>query len=92
MSAGTAQTPRPRRPLADRSVTTKITAAVLAASAVAVGVGAVGVVGMQRAEAEVEQISGRHVAGMRDVATARWVAKTLQTRPRTRSSPVLSAR
>ncbi|PRY14077.1 methyl-accepting chemotaxis protein [Kineococcus rhizosphaerae] len=71
MSAGATQTPRPRRPLADRSVTTKITAAVVAASAVAVGVGVVGVVGMQRANAEVRQISAHHVAGMQDIATAR---------------------
>ncbi|WP_344478864.1 methyl-accepting chemotaxis protein, partial [Kineococcus aurantiacus] len=71
MPAGTAASPRPRRPLADRSVTTKIAAAVVAASAVAVAVGAVGVAGMQGAAHEVERISAHHVAGMQDIATAR---------------------
>ncbi|WP_328294705.1 methyl-accepting chemotaxis protein [Kineococcus sp. NBC_00420] len=66
-----AQNPGTRRLLADRSMTTKIAAAVLAASTVAVGVGAVGLVGMQRAEDEVAKISDQHVAGMADISTAR---------------------
>ncbi|WP_432543090.1 methyl-accepting chemotaxis protein [Kineococcus sp. SYSU DK002] len=67
----TASEDRARRPLADRSVTSKIAAAVLSASAVAVAVGAVGVTGMQRANAEVTAIGEQHVAGMLDIATAR---------------------
>ncbi|WP_337062360.1 methyl-accepting chemotaxis protein [Kineococcus sp. G2] len=61
----------PRRLLADRSVTTKIAAAVLAASAVAVGVGAVGVSGMAGLNEDLEVVEAQHVEGMRAIADVR---------------------
>ncbi|NAZ85815.1 methyl-accepting chemotaxis protein [Kineococcus indalonis] len=62
---------RRRRLLADRSVTAKISAAVLAASAVALGVGGVGVVSMADLHRELEAVKSQHVDGMRDIATVR---------------------
>ncbi|WP_432505371.1 methyl-accepting chemotaxis protein [Kineococcus arenarius] len=61
----------PRRLLADRSVTVKISAALLAASAVAVGVGGVGVSGMAALNTELEAVKTEHVDGMREIATVR---------------------
>ncbi|WP_432488827.1 methyl-accepting chemotaxis protein [Kineococcus sp. SYSU DK018] len=61
----------PRRLLADRSVTAKIGAALLAASAVAVGVGAVGVSGMSSLDAELKTVKAQHVDGMRHISDVR---------------------
>ncbi|MCI2238928.1 methyl-accepting chemotaxis protein [Paenibacillus sp. TRM 82003] len=62
-------TETPRRLLADRSVTTKIAAAVLAASAVAVGVGTVGLSTSAAIGEDVRTIQTDHVGGMGDIAT-----------------------
>ncbi|WP_432493085.1 methyl-accepting chemotaxis protein [Kineococcus auxinigenes] len=63
--------PGTRRLLADRSVTAKISAAVLAASAVAVGVGALGVSGMADLDTELKAVKAEHVDGMQEIATVR---------------------